>query len=208
LTAFADRRAFHLLPLRFEALKAQAEANVDARRRKLAAKLHAEELALQQELVANQVTPEERRAALEKRAVDLVRRREEERVAFAEQMLYRQWREGCDGVRQGDSNLQLRAAVEGRSSQLEEKAAAREAAARALQTPWPPQPAPMITMRMGFVLCSAATLWMLVESNESKLKHETMVIIGYAQLRVLFDLDDAMDESPDPVASLESAAST
>ena len=65
---------------RFEALKAQAEANVDARRRKLAAKLHAEELALQQELVANQVTPEERRAALEKRAVDLVRRREDERV--------------------------------------------------------------------------------------------------------------------------------
>ena len=48
---------------------------------------------------------------------------------------------------------------------------------------------------------------MLVESNELKLKHETMVIIGYAQLRVLFDLDDAMDESPDPVASLESAAS-
>ena len=92
MTAFADRRAFHLLPLRFEALKAQAEANVDARRRKLAAKLHAEELALQQELVANQVTPEERRAALEKRAVDLVRRREDERVAFAEQMLYRQWR--------------------------------------------------------------------------------------------------------------------
>ena len=130
MTAFAHRRAFHLLPLRFEALKAQAEANVDARRRKLAAKLHAEELALQQELVANQVTPEERRAALEKRAVDLVRRREEERVAFAEQMLYRQWREGCDGVRQGDSNLQLRAAVEGRSSQLEEKAAAREAVAR------------------------------------------------------------------------------
>ena len=80
MTAFADRRAFHLLPLRFEALKAQAEANVDARRRKLAAKLHAEELALQQELVANQVTPEERRAALEKRAVDLVRRREEERA--------------------------------------------------------------------------------------------------------------------------------
>ena len=92
--------------------------------------------------------------------------------------------------------------------QVMDVSAGREAAARALQTPWPPQPAPMITMRMGFVLCSAATLWMLVESNESKLKHETMVIIGYAQLRVLFDLDDAMDESPDPVASLESAAST
>ena len=29
-----------------------------------------------------------------------------------------------------------------------------------------------------------------------------------AQLRVLFDLDDAMDESPAPAASLESAAST
>ena len=31
--------------------------------------------------------------------------------------------------------------------------------------------------------------------------------LSIAQLRVLFDLDDAMDESPDPVASLESAAS-
>ena len=62
--------------------------------------------------------------------MDLVRRREEERVAFAEQMLYRQWRDSCDGVRQGDSNAQLRAALEGRSSQLEEKAAARETAAR------------------------------------------------------------------------------
>ena len=123
MTAIADQRILppRFTPLRFEALKAQAEANVDARRRKLAAKLHAEELALQNELVANQVTPEERRAALERRAVDLVRRREEERVAFAEQMLYRQWRDGCDGVRQGDSNAQLRAALEGRSSQLEEK---------------------------------------------------------------------------------------
>ncbi len=132
MTAIADQRILppRFTPLRFEALKAQAEANVDARRRKLAAKLHAEELALQNELVANQVTPEERRAALERRAVDLVRRREEERVAFAEQMLYRQWRDGCDGVRQGDSNAQLRAALEGRSSQLEEKAAARETAAR------------------------------------------------------------------------------
>ncbi|ACO69456.1 predicted protein [Micromonas commoda] len=45
-------------------------------------------------------------------------------------MLYRQWRDSCDGVRQGDSNAQLRAALEGRSSQLEEKAAARETAAR------------------------------------------------------------------------------
>ena len=132
MTAIADQRILppRFTPLRFEALKAQAEANVDARRRKLAAKLHAEELALQNELVANQVTPEERRAALERRAVDLVRRREEERVAFAEQMLYRQWRDGCDGVRQGDSHAQLRAALEGRSSQLEEKAAARETAAR------------------------------------------------------------------------------
>ena len=31
--------------------------------------------------------------------------------------------------------------------------------------------------------------------------------LSIAQLRVLFDLDDAMDESPDPAASLESAAS-
>lgn len=53
---------------RFEALKARAEATLDARREKLASMLFEEERALQAELVANQVTPEERKEALVARA--------------------------------------------------------------------------------------------------------------------------------------------
>ena len=50
-------------PSRFEALKAQAEATLDACRERLAAKFFDEERALQAELVAGQVTPEESRGA-------------------------------------------------------------------------------------------------------------------------------------------------
>ena len=49
---------------RFEVLKARAEATLDVRREKLAGMLFDEERALQAELVADQVTPEERHAAL------------------------------------------------------------------------------------------------------------------------------------------------
>ena len=114
-------------PARFEALKAQAEATLDARRERLAAKFFDEERALQAELVAGQVTPEERRAALEARARKLFAEREAERAAFAEEQLYRQWRAGCDGVRQGDSKAMQMEAIMGRGAQVERKAAEREA---------------------------------------------------------------------------------
>ncbi len=112
---------------RFEALKAQAEANLDARREKLAAMLLAEEAALKQELVDRQQTPEERHHALEARARALFKQREDERAQFAQEMLYRQWREGCDGVRQGDSKAKTVSTVEGRKAQLDEKLAKKRA---------------------------------------------------------------------------------
>jgi hypothetical protein len=115
---------------RFEALKARAEATLDARREKLASMLFEEERALQAELVANQVTPEERKEALVARARALVAKREAERAQFAEQQLYRQWRAGCDGVRQGDSHAVLVKALAGRSEQVERKAAEKEAELR------------------------------------------------------------------------------
>lgn len=55
-------------------------------------------------------------------------KRENERVHFAEQMLYRQWREGCDGVRAGDSKAITVATTDARSGQFVEKEAAKEAA--------------------------------------------------------------------------------
>ena len=58
-----------------------------------------------------------------------MQQREDERAHFAEQMLYRQWREGCDGVRAGDSKAIAVATTEARQAQLVEKAAAKEAAA-------------------------------------------------------------------------------
>lgn len=115
---------------RFEGLKARAEADLDARRERLAAKLYAEESQLQEELISSKETPEERRAALEARARALMEQRENERVHFAEQMLYRQWREGCDGVRAGDSRAITVATVEARGSQIAEKAAAMDAELR------------------------------------------------------------------------------
>jgi hypothetical protein len=115
---------------RFEALKARAEATLDARREKLASMLFEEERALQAELMANQVTPEERHEALVQRARVLVAKREDERAQFAEQQLYRQWRAGCDGVRRGDSHAVLEKALAGRSAQVERKAAEKEAELR------------------------------------------------------------------------------
>lgn len=106
---------------RFAELKAKAEATVDTRREKLAEKLYAEEIMLQAELKSNQITPEQRRAELENRARALMSEREKERAQFAEQMLYRQWREGCDGVRAGDSKAILMKTVAARSGQVVDK---------------------------------------------------------------------------------------
>lgn len=106
---------------RFAELKAKAEAQVDKRREKLAEKLYAEEIMLQAELKSNQITPEQRRAELEDRARALMNEREQERKQFADQMLYRQWREGCDGVRAGDSKAILMKTVAARADQVVDK---------------------------------------------------------------------------------------
>ena len=124
------RSTFQNFSTRFEALKARAEATLDARREKLASMLFEEERALQAELVTKQVTPEERKEALVARARALVAKREAERAQFAEQQLYRQWRAGCDGVRQGDSHAVLAKALAGRAEQVERKAAEKEAERR------------------------------------------------------------------------------
>jgi hypothetical protein len=78
--------------------------------------------------MSSQETPEERRAALEARARALMEQREEERVDFAEQMLFRQWREGCDGVRVGDSKAITVATTDARGNQVVEKEAVKAAA--------------------------------------------------------------------------------
>mmetsp|Transcript_6490 Transcript_6490/g.22834 ORF Transcript_6490/g.22834 Transcript_6490/m.22834 type:complete len:434 (+) Transcript_6490:456-1757(+) len=87
----------------FKRAQGNVEDELDERRKRLADKLFKEEAQLQHELRSAQITAEERRSKLEKRARDLMAQREAERENFAEEMLYRQWRENCDGVRAGDS---------------------------------------------------------------------------------------------------------
>jgi hypothetical protein len=72
---------------RFEALKARREAGLDARRDKLAQKLHAEEQQLKQELVNSQETPAQRRTAMAARAREMARRREAERQQLANELM-------------------------------------------------------------------------------------------------------------------------
>ncbi len=65
--------------------------------------LYEEELQLQAEMQASQLNAEDRRSQLEKRAKALISTREQERDDFAREMLYKHWRENCDGVRSDDS---------------------------------------------------------------------------------------------------------
>ena len=67
-----------------------------------------------QELRSLEIPPEERRAMLEARAVELRNRREAERKRLADELLFQRWREGCDAVRTLDSKHLTMSAVNGR----------------------------------------------------------------------------------------------
>lgn len=114
---------------RYDKLQEQQQAALEARRQRLAELLSSEDRMYQQELAAQETTPEERRAALEQRALALFEKRETERQATAQEALYRQWREGCDGVRANDSAVITMSFAEQRRQQMVEKIGGRMAAA-------------------------------------------------------------------------------
>ncbi|WIA09145.1 hypothetical protein OEZ85_008556 [Tetradesmus obliquus] len=110
---------------RFEALKARREAGLDARRDKLAQKLHAEEQQLKQELVNSQESPAQRRAAMAARAREMARRREAERQQLADELMEQAFRDNCDPLRERYSRQIIYKTAQEREQQIQEKMALR-----------------------------------------------------------------------------------
>jgi len=111
---------------RYDSLNAKAEADLDMRRQRLAAKLGEEEVDLQIELKRNQGSSGTRREHMVERAKELYEEREAARRQEADEALYRHWREGCDPLRAEDMKKIVRNTVAARHMQLEEKAHLKE----------------------------------------------------------------------------------
>lgn len=108
---------------RYDSIRAQDQAALNDRRRRLANMLLAEEALFQQQIDALDEGPDQRRVRMETRARELREKREAERKAFVEEALERQWRLGCDALRNADSVNIAKACDAARGYQLEEKLA-------------------------------------------------------------------------------------
>lgn len=104
-----------------QALRAQRAQELDARRDKLAYKLHSEELALKEELLRIQETPEERRAKMGQRARELAALREAERQQLAQELMDRAFRANCDPLRELQTKQVICRTTADRDRQIEEK---------------------------------------------------------------------------------------
>ena len=111
---------------RYQGLQQQREDSIDERRQRLAMKLRAEDEALMQELQSNVESADDRRKKLADKARKLAEQKEERRQAVADELLARQWREGCDPLRALDSHRRLMQVVDTRQAQVLEKADALE----------------------------------------------------------------------------------
>lgn len=107
-----------MIQRRFEALKERREADLNARRQRLAEKLYAEDAALKQELVMSKETPEQRRAKLAARARELAARREAQRQEAAAQLYEQAFMENCDVLRETNSKRVLYRTLEERNAQV------------------------------------------------------------------------------------------
>lgn len=113
-----DRIKQSHVQLRLEALRARREANIEARRERLAQKLHQEETALKDELLQCQETPAQRRAQMAQRARELAKKREAERQQLAQQLMDQAFRENCDPLRERYSKSILYSNVQERHKQV------------------------------------------------------------------------------------------
>jgi hypothetical protein len=107
-----------LVQRRLEALTLRREADLQARRQRLADKLFAEEQAYRQELVQSKETPEQRRAKLAARAQALADRREAERQALARTLEEQAFVENCDVLRDTNSKRILYRTLDERTAQV------------------------------------------------------------------------------------------
>ncbi|KAJ1618612.1 hypothetical protein T492DRAFT_916701 [Pavlovales sp. CCMP2436] len=89
--------------LRYDSIRAQDKAAVIARRNRLAQMLMAEEAHFQRQIDALDESPDQRRVRMETRARELRGKRENERKTYVDEQLERQWRMGCDALRNADS---------------------------------------------------------------------------------------------------------
>lgn len=106
---------------RFNDIRAQDEVSLDARRKRLADMLAAEQQQFERELAALQETPAERNQRMGQRATELRNKRESERMDYVQQQYERQWRLACDPLREQDSKLILKATDAARAYQIGEK---------------------------------------------------------------------------------------
>jgi hypothetical protein len=106
---------------RYEAIRAADEVALNARRRKLADMLTAEQELFKRQLEELDESPAERKARMEARAGELKDKRENERLAYVRQQYERQWRMACDPLREQESKEILRATNAARAYQIGEK---------------------------------------------------------------------------------------
>ena len=106
-------------------MKRDIQEDLDQRRGRLARMLAEEDAKYTSELESLEETPDMRRDRLRSRARELIRRREQEKREFANQMLERQFREGCDAFREFDGQALLKECMVVRDRALEERAEQR-----------------------------------------------------------------------------------
>ena len=102
-------------------MRAADAASLDARRRKLAALLAAEQAEQQEQLISLDMTPAQRKVEMEQRCAKLKAAREGERQAYVKEQYERQWRLACDPLREQESIAIMKATNAARAYQIGEK---------------------------------------------------------------------------------------
>lgn len=111
---------------RINQLKSEKERDLESRRRKLAAKLQAEEAVYQKEFNDNLETPEQVRQQMAKKLFEYKKQRQEERKQQVDQALEKHMRETTDDLRLADSKFYTQQCALEREEQLKEKRKRKE----------------------------------------------------------------------------------
>ena len=124
-TCAACRIERNMVARKVNTMKRDIQDDLDQRRGRLARMLAEEDAQYTSELESLEETPDMRRDRLRSRARELIRRREQEKREFANQMLERQFREGCDAFREFDGQALLKECMVVRDRALEERSEQR-----------------------------------------------------------------------------------
>lgn len=122
----SNRIEKNMVARKVNTMKRDLQDDLDQRRGRLARMLAEEDAKYTQELESLEETPDMRRDRLRARARELIRRREQEKREFANQMLERQFREDCDAFREFDGQALLKECMVVRDRALDERAEQRK----------------------------------------------------------------------------------